>query len=1092
MEKFKILLNKNMQTENLKIENISYRKLIEIKANYLKIKKSFSKDDYEFLNSLPTAWAGSYIFQKTIENKDKSSIEEWFSIALLHWHGILNLEYLDLQNKKYDPDLKPALENTYPFDPENLRFILFKTRDTNDTIAYYYPQTFYSPSFDRKNWQNSNLLKKFLDKERLNWEKAYQLIKDREDNQRLFAMHILKIIQVLNKVKVTEVINAIKGSFEEILTNLKNFNVNQEVQNDIKIENGKVPTLMDSKKGEIGNDILEKYPLKTKDKKKFFLVNNFKDNWIYEPVWEDVICPSDYKKISSNRIEIKPISANFEVDEVYNLEELLLDETTCFLLDEKEASDSYKYIKNPFLSIIDLEEASSDLPKNPGKKLVLLYPLKSHIFKFLNLDEEDIKLNLERVKNNKIIWKIELFKKPALTWETNAKFLEEASKISLAIWPPKFSADWNFYVIQNFCDPEKEGYFSLINKDGTVANVRQSGKNIIFSFSDTCKSAILRKGDDEELGAVFFKLESISSFKNHCRVCIDFGTSNTCSAFGIEDSKISEVILTLTPLKIFKGLSYQEKYGFIPQNYSAKSSFPSYLIFNTKFSFKESSYKLEDLFGNIDLAALYPIYLDEFFRKKDIQDFGVHSNLKWEAIDNFERQLFLAKYILLVMAELFFEHKLKISEIIFTYPLALSGNYNEFVINVENAVNMVKKVYEMPETEIKIKYIDESTAAACGVGRQAGVKDAYDIIIDLGGGTADIAIRKDENLLLKDSIKFAGETFFNFCETILTREKNNDFSSLFKILVDEERGRLIELAEGKYEHNGLHRFFNYKVQKYEVDFNLRKAKFLKNFENFPKDSYAYYRCLLFFRHLMAYALLQVAGLMMEENGKQCQEKGTILGKVNIILPGNAWKLMIFANLKDEQTLKRDCRVIINIIKEELGVELDIREIIIPKDAKSIVSKGALQVKNLQNKPMESDIPPIIGVNSILKYGAENSYDIKWHYLWGFEKINKKISSILDRSATGSLELLEKEFAASSPFSVLVRIANLTPPYRNLLNEDEISIFFANLRSYIKANNLEGLFKERPLFYILYQLYYLPEEYNYMIKIANLQGKKLSG
>ena len=69
-----------------------------------------------FFETFPTVWASGYAFRKALEQGNETAIEEWATLFLLHYFGVLHLSNFDqnVLESKYDRDLWLALHGTFP------------------------------------------------------------------------------------------------------------------------------------------------------------------------------------------------------------------------------------------------------------------------------------------------------------------------------------------------------------------------------------------------------------------------------------------------------------------------------------------------------------------------------------------------------------------------------------------------------------------------------------------------------------------------------------------------------------------------------------------------------------------------------------------------------------------------------------------------------------------------------------------------------------------------------------------------------------------------------------------------------------------
>lgn len=77
-----------------------------------------------FFETFPTVWASGYAFRKALEQGNETAIEEWATLFLLHYFGVLHLSNFDqnVLESKYDRDLWLALHGTFPVSKRKTNF----------------------------------------------------------------------------------------------------------------------------------------------------------------------------------------------------------------------------------------------------------------------------------------------------------------------------------------------------------------------------------------------------------------------------------------------------------------------------------------------------------------------------------------------------------------------------------------------------------------------------------------------------------------------------------------------------------------------------------------------------------------------------------------------------------------------------------------------------------------------------------------------------------------------------------------------------------------------------------------------------------
>jgi hypothetical protein len=365
---------------------------------------------------------------------------------------------------------------------------------------------------------------------------------------------------------------------------------------------------------------------------------------------------------------------------------------------------------------------------------------------------------------------------------------------------------------------------------------------------------------------------------------------------------------------------------------------------------------------------------------------------------------------------MFFNRRRVIDRYVFTFPLAYSRDEQQrFHAKAMAAVHKIRHYCYGTDLRENLSYedlkqeltyedaVDESTAVAAAIRAPEGASN-MEVFLDVGGGTADIAIRHDGRFLVLDSLKVAGNTFFNFSAT--------NFKEAVCGAPDFKKhlGRLLQGKEGEVTLPHLNNSPDFRLNVFysvavnslsDEEFRDREHGILK--KGMGQQSYQRFRTRLFFRHLIAYALLQSCAAVVD--GKLKLSSG-----INLILGGNAWGLMLFAELpRERRRIEEEARQILKLIKSRLSKGLSkeaaqclaalekinvnlLNETDLSK-AKTNVALGALNA-NSQGRDTGKTSP--YGGITLRDFSVHNrkplgkkSPDIHWWERWGFEEMKEQ-------------------------------------------------------------------------------------------------------
>ena len=154
-------------------------------------------------------------------------------------------------------------------------------------------------------------------------------------------------------------------------------------------------------------------------------------------------------------------------------------------------------------------------------------------------------------------------------------------------------------------------------------------------------------------------------------------------------------------------------------------------------------------------------------------EWRIHENLKWSPDQRTPwRSLFLQLVLFYAHAEVFFGKKGKAEEICFylsawLFPKITATTYHD---KAKDAIRQIRHFCYGEDRHLEGNFdylkMDESTAIAKSL-RQGGARGLLEVFVDIGGGTADVAIRHENQFLVLDSLKVAGRSFFNIAKKSL-------------------------------------------------------------------------------------------------------------------------------------------------------------------------------------------------------------------------------------------------------------------------------------------------------------------------------------
>jgi hypothetical protein len=272
--------------------------------------------------------------------------------------------------------------------------------------------------------------------------------------------------------------------------------------------------------------------------------------------------------------------------------------------------------------------------------------------------------------------------------------------------------------------------------------------------------------------------------------------------------------------------------------------------------------------------------------------------------------------------------------------------------------------------------------------------------MDIGGGTADMAIRHENEFLVLDSVRVAGKSFFQFAKQNFENSRlpvASDFKKNMRRVILGSDGELNLDVVQSYLRDDLGAFYAVAVNEISEDtFQEREENVLK--QRAGAVSYQRYRSRLFFRHLLTYALLQACATVIDQ-------KIALGNGINLVLGGNGWGLLLFADLRRASlVLLEEAQGILTLLKEKLAAEVTEEESkLLDKifvdgvellneqslsHAKTSVALGALS--DGSKNTTAPDTSPFAGITiRDLEINGMGPNTIRWCERWSYKSFKKR-------------------------------------------------------------------------------------------------------
>lgn len=978
--------------------------------------------DGRYFETFPTVWASAYAFGKQLESGDRRSVEEWITIFLLHYFGVVSVVHFDKLKLEtdYDRDVWLALSGTYPLSRDERKLESIALLQTTDkfVVGAYYPKTVFFPSRGRSIWPMSESLKPYLEEGCLAWEKASKLLLEDDFYRLEFHGHLRSIINVIPRRELKELIEGFcDRTFGAFHGEVKTLPVNP-VEWEIRARKEVPPS-----------DLLESYPLwrtNSNGGKTYYLVAgldlSYQPPWMREKISPELPSPSDFlltgpKKITIEFAGRKHICELREEDEAILLKDLFLSGEVAYCKIPKDSSSFKSHI------ILKHEIPIRDNAVMPNERAICLAPLRHDFLQHFS----DIFRNLKAIESvptpdGGAMWTFflpgsETTKEVRWKCQGLMHFPHLAKTNTVSLFPPKVSPKWKLYIIHGTGDRRTSGLWQLIDENGQLGVHADLAEDEYLSMlhrdgdaPNRPRALLMRDEGRNERGILFLAdLENRGGDSGDpATLAVDFGTSNTCLAVKAPKAEVLE--FSVSPIQIWGPERTTEDPGFVPRKWGGKRGFFPTILLSRRSdenlpSVDPNDLKIEHLF-KVDIPSLHKGLNSSFALGTFNKEWRTHSNLKWSSdVSTPWRSLFLELILFYAHAEVFFGKSSMIGNYVFTYPLAFSADFgNTYHLRAQEAIRKIRHYCygtDLAENvETIYSKVDESTAIARST-RSDGVQGSLEVFLDIGGGTADVAIRHQNDFFLLDSVRVAGKSFFEFAK------KNFDHdvpgaTEFRKNLSRVIRGTPDDLKLSSIESdlaNDLGAFYAIEVNELdEPTFREREENVLR--QRLGNTSYQRYRSRIFFYHLIAYALLQSCATVINK-------KIVLTNGLNLVLGGNCWGLLLFADLRrDSKVLKSEAVDILNILKSRLlrsvtdkeaqylekisihNVEL-LNEQSLGK-AKTSVALGALIAGSSSTSGSVAEAAPFSGItlNSLRINGSE-PVTIRWCDRWSLEVFKKK-------------------------------------------------------------------------------------------------------
>jgi len=426
--------------------------------------------------------------------------------------------------------------------------------------------------------------------------------------------------------------------------------------------------------------------------------------------------------------------------------------------------------------------------------------------------------------------------------------------------------------------------------------------------------------------------ERVSNGSSQFTFAIDFGTTNTHIEYAIDGGIPQPFEITKNESfhcgRLINDANYDEPYlklskdDVLPEEIGNGSNYEmpqrTAISYHGKTDFKVPTFSM----GNINIPFKYERFA--FALNTEIK-----TNLKWSIENNSSIILekFFEQLIKMIRNKVLLNNgNLKNTKIIWSYPASMLGFQ---LTRLEE--KWTTTIHKILGKEINIQKVCESLTPFYYYTYVLGLPSFRPVVsIDIGGGTSDVAVYKDENPILFSSFRFAGDAIFgdNFRRNInLNGFVKKHFQKLELVLEANNETSLKNILNGIKERNNSNDVIN-ALFSLENNKQLKDKKIAISFLNALKEDTELKIIFLLFYVSQIYHIAQLLKVKKIDIPQ------------SFIFSGTASKLL---SIIDSSTSHSTLKKLVNIVFKhvyELTESPDI-SIELPESPKELASKGGI-------------------------------------------------------------------------------------------------------------------------------------------------------
>lgn len=514
----------------------------------------------------------------------------------------------------------------------------------------------------------------------------------------------------------------------------------------------------------------------------------------------------------------------------------------------------------------------------------------------------------------------------------------DGDKASILLWPDFKATGWNINYAFFYPSPILRGKspsLSLINFDGKTPScstkIKEEERVMAGCAVNKEVTHIEIFCNEKPVGVFLDGRESISGGTGEWKVSLDFGTSHTCLSI-IDGEKIlpfnfRDFTFDILEMKLYNQSAFDVNPYWLPTFKGDFTVLPSEMLFI-------NDERLRDVDSLNEPIKYFTI--PSFQNPIGIGESSTVSEFKWHEpqILRGHRKKLVKAYLKIVMhmalADLKKNKNATSIDVAPTYPLAFDKNrrddYNTWLgelfaeLKEETGTQQIQLAISALDDNgnYRRELIGESYAGSAAF---KPAEDIVELVVDIGGGTTDIALFKEKKPLVVDSFRYGGNIFLRkLARDFYNNLSNDDDIEIRKMIIQKTIRR-----------DGIKKIFDRyqdKTQRAQVEQSLLK---------FFDGLFEYLRCLL-----NAFEL----------------KKGIFFYPI-----GNGWRLIEgFTSVNNTNTFIKEW-----FSRKRVGIDLTIQPI--EKGGKESLAIGANEIVNgaLIKPPEDEPVKSIVGGDIEIKW-----------------------------------------------------------------------------------------------------------------------------